>query len=283
MARRGPGEGCGSSGGQYRLGDWEGSSRRVVLPADAPSAYLGVGDASTSRGTAITRRPRVRRARQVILAQRRGGLGQDGEVGEDLTRRGSAGPDPLQAAVGVGEGAVFLGVGLERKDDVGPGARLVFEHREGRRRNLQRRSRPPRRCCRGSRGVGQRQREAGTSAPPTQGRRGSPRYSSPTVLRAETRAGVGEAACLAQAAGVAHLGYLKQARSGPARRGRVPRRGRAGPAPLPHGAIRSPQMITTRSALRSVSASSETSSSSLWGRLKLEASSERKRAPPPGA
>ena len=65
------------------------------------------------------------------MAESRGELGEDAPVGADVAGAGGAGADALQAAVGVRDGAVFLGVGLEREDDVGHRGGGVLEGREG--------------------------------------------------------------------------------------------------------------------------------------------------------
>ena len=65
------------------------------------------------------------------MAQGQGELCEDAPVRADVAGAGGARADALQAAVGVGDGAVFLGVGLQREDDVGHRGGGVLEGREG--------------------------------------------------------------------------------------------------------------------------------------------------------
>ena len=110
-----------------------------VLPADAAAADLGVGDAGVEGD-------RVGQGGEGgglgvdagVVAEGRGELGEDLPVGADVAGAAGAGADALQAAVGVGDGAVFLGVGLEREEDVGLGGGGVLEGSRRRRRSRRR-------------------------------------------------------------------------------------------------------------------------------------------------
>ena len=66
-----------------------------------------------------------------VQAEGFGKLAEHEEARADVAGALGARADALQAAVGVGDGAVFLGVGLEREEDVGLGGGRGLEGREG--------------------------------------------------------------------------------------------------------------------------------------------------------
>ena len=159
----------------------------------------------------------------------------------------------------MGDGAVFLGVGLEREDDVGHGGGRVLEGREddevvgggegafqasvsGKSRSG---STPKRSSDLELAGLERRADLLGRLAAPRRSR-----------LRRRPGPGVGEAAGLAQAAGVGRARGLRAGPSRPCRRGRARRRGRAGrpSAPRPRGRSARPRRSTTLSAPRRTSA-----------------------------
>ena len=108
------------------------SARRAVLPADPAAADLGVRDAGVEGDRVGERGEGCGLGGDAgVVAQAPGELGEDAPVRADVAGARGAGADALQAAVGVGDGAVFLGVGLEREDDVGLGGGGVLEDREG--------------------------------------------------------------------------------------------------------------------------------------------------------
>ena len=222
--------------------------RIALLPADAAAADL------VEREAGVERDLRGERGEGLgggvdpgLVAQAGGELGQHLPAGAGVAGVRDGRAQALQAAVGVGDGALLLGVGLGGEDHVGVLRRLVLEHRDGD-DEAAAVSASAQRCRPGSRGPGSRWRGSGrlelvVAARPS---RIAGRVESGRRL-GEARPGAGQHPGLAQAAGVRGVGHLDQA--GPvgveaelARRRRAAPRGR--PARRPS---RSPQ-ITTVSA-----------------------------------
>ena len=251
------------------------SAAVAVLPADAPTADLRVGDP----GVEGTRRRSARRTRWVGMRRRcrdrapaRARRGRPSSAGCLRAARRSAAPVAGGPRDGSRSRPSRRGSrsGRRRRPSPSSGSRRSRRRRGGRRRRA-RLSRPR---CRGSRGAGRPRTGPGSSARPTGAPRGSPR--SPCRRRS---------------------------RPGPARRrgGSRPRAGRgrwrapglravpsrpSRPAPSsvgdPEQARRAapPQTMTTLSAPRSASAIGAASLSASW--RSASSRSARKPAEPPG-
>src|SRR3954451_20196730 len=100
-------------------GPRESGGSRTVLPASTATADLLIRDAGVERNrVGDCREGGGLRDDAGVVSKRQRQLGEDAPIGPDITGSGGAGADALEAAVGMGDRAVFLGVGLEREDDV---------------------------------------------------------------------------------------------------------------------------------------------------------------------
>ena len=209
----------------------------VVLPADAHAADVVDRRCRCRRGP---RRPAGRRPRRRCRRRSRRRARAESSVsacqsGPDGAGVGDRGADPLQAAVGVGDGALLLGEGLGREVDVGVLGAGGAEHRdaEGEVGGADRASPSPR--GRRSRGPGRRPRGSAPRARRTRAPRGSRRPSGPAATCAEARAERPRRSRPRGGRGRWRSAGPRRGRRPPCRRGRARRRARAA-----HGAASAP-------------------------------------------
>ena len=209
--------------------------RRTAAPARRRSPPARTPQRTDVAGSRSCQRTPVPPISSWVMPRVEGDLG--GERGEDLARPSrapvsspsaaassastcqtgrtppGAGPraHALQAAVGVGDGALLLGVGLGGEDDVGVPGRRVLEHRRSRATKSP--GRAPR-SSRGRREVADRvgvDRGSRLELARRRGRRGSRRRRGRRSRLGEARARRPAAADLAQAAPVGAVRDLDQA------------------------------------------------------------------------